>query len=330
MLQPVGCDYVLTMLLPEELNPTQLADLRELLASFGLSYSQERLLSEPSGVASVGVVEHQATTTVPAVCLELYLVGEVTDELTLWVALLDLAAATSMDIGLQSAGNTQRTFGLIVFDMDSTLIQNEVVDELARVAGVLESVASITEAAMNDQMSFKDSLLKRVRLLKGLPVSRFTEVSERLQITPGAEQLLNITRKLGMSSAIVSGGFRTFAEPIQNKLGIEALHAHELEIANDCLTGRVQGKVIDGEEKLKLLRKIAADAGVTMEQTVAVGDGANDIPMLTSAGLGIAYHAKPALRSCANSVLNYYDLDSIPYLFGLSMIEQRQLITHYN
>lgn len=326
MQPPPDADYVLTILAPA-LSEAHLATLIEMAAKFGLSRIGQRLLSETEPGDSS---DQQAATATPAMCLELHLIGTPTDEPALRGTLLDFGTTKGIDISLQPATLFQHPRGLIVFDLDSTLIQNEVIDELARVAGVADQVTQITQAAMNGDVPFKDSLIKRVSLLEGLSVECFTEISELLQLAAGAERLLAITRKLGMRSAIVTGGFRIFAEPIQQRLGIDTLYAHELEIAHNHLTGRVSGTIIDGEEKRRLLLKLATNAGLTLEQTVAVGDGANDIPMLAAAGLGIAFHAKPATRRHADCTITQHDFSAIPYLLGLSTLEQRRLISHHN
>jgi phosphoserine phosphatase len=208
--------------------------------------------------------------------------------------------------------------------MDSTLIQTEVIDELAEAAGVGAEVAAITESAMNGELDFRESLEKRVGLLKGLDASVLLEIANRLPLTPGAERLIRTLRSLGYRTAILSGGFSFFGEHLKRKLGIDFVFANELEIENGRLTGRVRGEIVDGARKAALLRRLAEQEGLRLEQTIAVGDGANDLPMLDAAGLGIAFHAKPKVRASAGQVISNLGLDGILYLIGMSDREVQQ------
>ena len=307
MSQAADADYVLTILAPSLVAAHAFSE--KLLIASGLACQGERILSDKA-------------QDLPA-CLELHLRGA--PDAGCRTTRHALATSSAVDFAIQPGALFRRRRGLIAFDMDSTLIQNEVIDELARVAGVLDEVAALTKAALNDQLPFQESLTKRVSLLAGLPVAKFQEVSDRLRLSAGAERLFQIVHSLGMHSAIFSGGFRHFAEPFRAQLGIDVLHAHDLEIANGHLTGRIQGAVSDGARKKKLLLEMAAQSGLDLTQTIVVGDGANDIPMLTSAGLGIAFRAKPVVRQSVDCVLDHYGLDSIPFLFGLSLDEQQKI-----
>jgi phosphoserine phosphatase len=201
--------------------------------------------------------------------------------------------------------------------MDSTLIQAEVIDELARIAGVGDAVARVTELAMRGEIDFRQSLTERLALLKGLPASVLPELAERLPITEGAEVLISTLKNLGYKTAIISGGFSYFGKVLQERLGVDYVFANELEIRDGELTGRVVGPIVDGPRKAALLREIARQEGIRLEQVIAVGDGANDLPMLDTAGLGIAFHAKPKVKESAEQSINTLGLDGILYLIGL-------------
>lgn len=206
---------------------------------------------------------------------------------------------------------------LICFDMDSTLIQAECIDELAARHGVGEKVAAITERAMRGEIDFKESFTERVALLKGLDVSVMQDIAEHLPITEGAERLMAVLKKYGYKIAILSGGFTFFGEYLQKKLGIDYVYANELEVGEDGkLTGRYVGDIVDGTRKAELLRLIAQVEKVDLAQTIAVGDGANDLPMLSLAGLGIAFHAKPRVVADAKQSINTIGLDGVLYFLG--------------
>jgi phosphoserine phosphatase len=257
-------------------------------------------------------------------CVELSLRGNPDDASALRRELLDLAQALEVDIAFQVDDVYRRNRRLIAFDMDSTLIQTEVIDELASAAGVGREVAAITAAAMNGELDFAQSLRRRVGLLAGLEAKVLGEVADRLPITPGAERLLRTLRSLDYRTAILSGGFSFFGEVLQRRLGIDFMFANELEIEGGRLTGRVRGEIVDGARKAALLRRLAEQEGLRLEQTIAVGDGANDLPMLDAAGLGIAFHAKPRVRASAEQAISTLGLDGILYLIGMSDREVQQ------
>jgi phosphoserine phosphatase len=257
-------------------------------------------------------------------CVELSLRGTPDDASALRGELLDLAQSLDVDIAFQVDDVYRRNRRLVAFDMDSTLIQTEVIDELAAAAGVGDEVSAITEAAMNGELDFKESLVKRVALLKGLEESVLEQIAARLPLTPGAERLIRTLRSLGYRTAILSGGFSFFGNDLQQRLGIDFVFANELEVEDGRLTGRVSGEIVDGARKAALLRELAHQAGIRLEQTIAVGDGANDLPMLDAAGLGIAFHAKPKVRASAEQVISNLGLDGILYLIGMSDREVQQ------
>jgi phosphoserine phosphatase len=256
-------------------------------------------------------------------CVEFSLRGPVADLTALRREFIELADELSADIAYQEDNLFRRHRRLMAFDMDSTLIRQEVIDELAERAGVGKQVAAITERAMRGKVDFKQSLLERVALLKGLPESALSEVAQNLELTDGADRLFGILKRLGYKTAILSGGFTYFGRVLQERLGVDYIHANELDIENGALTGNVRGKIVDGERKASLLTEIAMREGISLEQVVAVGDGANDLPMLSIAGLGIAFRAKPIVKESAKQSLNTLGLDGILYLMGLSERETK-------
>ncbi|WP_438951636.1 phosphoserine phosphatase SerB [Porticoccus sp.] len=251
-------------------------------------------------------------------CVEFSLRGVPVDLTALRASLLELSAELDIDIAYQEDNIYRRNRRLVVFDMDSTLIEAEVIDELAREAGVGEEVAAITEAAMRGELDFKASFSERMLLLRGLDASVLAMVAARLKLTEGAETLVSTLRQLGYRTAILSGGFDYFAQHIQKQLGIDYIYANHLEVVDGKMTGRVCGEVVDGQRKAQLLREIAASENISLEQVIAVGDGANDLPMLSIAGLGIAFRAKPLVKATAKQSISKLGLDGILYLMGLS------------
>ncbi|OBB61393.1 phosphoserine phosphatase SerB [Mycobacterium sp. 852013-51886_SCH5428379] len=233
-------------------------------------------------------------------------------------ALARVAVEESVDIALEDYSLTRRAKRLIVFDVDSTLIQGEVIEMLAARAGAEAAVAEVTEAAMRGELDFAESLHRRVATLAGLPAQVLDDVADQIQLTPGARTTLRTLRRLGFHCGIVSGGFRQVIEPLAHELMMDFVAANELEIVDGLLTGRVVGEVVDRPGKAKALRDFAQQVGVPMEQTVAVGDGANDIDMLTAAGLGVAFNAKPALREVADASLSHPYLDTVLFLLGIT------------
>lgn len=249
-------------------------------------------------------------------CIEFSVRGEPEDPEQLRAEFLALAQELNVDIAFQQDSIFRRNRRLVVFDMDSTLIDAEVIDELAKAAGVGEKVAAITERAMRGELDFQASFRERMALLKGLPESTLAEIAETLRLTEGAETLISQLRRLGYKTAILSGGFTYFAERLQKRLGIDYVYANALPIKDGVVTGEVQLPIVDGQRKADLLRELAQREGISLEQTIAVGDGANDLPMLSIAGLGVAFRAKPLVKQSAKQAISTLGLDGILYLLG--------------
>lgn len=224
---------------------------------------------------------------------------------------LALADQYELDVFIQPQVERNISHGLICFDMDSTLIGQEVIDELAKEAGIGEQVAEITERAMQGELDFQQSFRARVALLKGLDANVLAKIADRLTINEGAQHLITTLKEQGFHTAIFSGGFQYFAEFLQKKLGIDEVHANTLDIQNGVVTGEVVGQIVDAERKAELLNTLATRLNLTLEQTITVGDGANDLPMLSAAGIGVAYHAKPLVRSQAQYAISHVGLDGV-------------------
>jgi phosphoserine phosphatase len=258
-------------------------------------------------------------------CVELAISGTAAEEPAMRADFLAAAQELSIDIAFQRESIFRRNRRLFAFDMDSTLIQGEVIDELAKMAGVGDHVSRITEAAMRGELNFDESFTRRVGLLKGLPEERVHTLLDTIPLADGAERLIRTLRLLGYKTAILSGGFTFFARHLQQRLGIDYVHANELEIADGAVTGRVVPPIVNGARKAALLGEIAEAEGISPEQVVAVGDGANDIPMLKLAGMGIAYRAKPLVRQSAPQSVSSLGLDGLLYLIG---VRDRDLRPH--
>jgi phosphoserine phosphatase len=250
-------------------------------------------------------------------CVEFAVSGDAANEVSMRAEFLKAAQELSIDVAFQRESIFRRNRRLFAFDMDSTLIQGEVIDELARMAGVGEQVVSITEAAMRGEINFDESFTRRVGLLKGLPAGRVHSLLEAIPLAEGAERLVRTLKLLGYKTAILSGGFTFFARHLQQRLGIDYVHANELEIADNAVTGRVLRPIMNGARKAEKLAEIARAEGFSLDQCVAVGDGANDIPMLNLAGMGIAYRAKPVVREKAGQAISELGLDGLLYLIGV-------------
>jgi phosphoserine phosphatase len=255
----------------------------------------------------------------PVMAYEFVVQGSDHNELR--AAMTSLTTQYPLDIAVQRAGLHRRAKRLIVMDADSTLLQGEVIDQLAAHAGLGEQVAEITEAAMAGELDFSQALERRVALLKGLPAIVLDEVRESLQLMPGARTLLRTLRRLGYQAAVVSGGFLPVIAPLMEELGITMVAANGLEIVDGVLTGKVEGAIVDRAGKVTALKAFAAQAGVAVGQTVAIGDGANDIDMLGAAGLGIAFNARPVVREAADTALSVPFLDAVLFLLGISREE---------
>jgi phosphoserine phosphatase len=286
-----------------------LAAMAEVITGNGLSIDCITRLSGRRSLAN--------PPAMPRSCLEFSVRGTPADISAMRAAFLDLSREQGIDIGFQEDNAFRRIRRLVCFDMDSTLIQAEVIDELAKRAGVGEQVSAITEAAMRGELDFSQSLRKRVGLLKGLPESVLQDVAATLPMTEGAERLIRTLKTLGYTIAILSGGFNYFGRILQERLGIDYVYANELEIRDGALTGGLVGEIVDGPGKARLLQSIAAKENISLSQVIAVGDGANDLPMLDVAGLGIAFHAKPVVRKGAGQAISNVGLDGVLYFLGL-------------
>ncbi len=229
---------------------------------------------------------------------------------------MEISQAEGIDIAFQLDSVHRRNRRLVCFDMDSTLIQIEVIDELARHAGVYEQVSQITEATMRGELNFEESFKKRISLLEGLSEAVMKEIAEKIPLTEGVERLMLTLKKAGYKTAILSGGFNYFGNYLKDKLGIDYVYSNELEIIDGKLTGRHIGAIVDGERKAQLLEQIANAEGLHLQQTIAVGDGANDLPMIEIAGLGVAFHAKPKVKESARNSIDVIGLDALLYLIG--------------
>lgn len=298
-------------LLARKISASHLAAVCKVIERYGLSIDNITRLS-----GRVPLVEDEATENKKSkACIEFLLRGEVNKSFR--EALLEVCASQDIDIAVQEDNIFRRHRRLIAFDMDSTLIMTEVIDELAKVAGSASEVSKITERAMQGQLDFSDSLKQRVSLLAGLPEEKMKVIANRLPLTEGAKTLVRSVKKLGYKTAILSGGFTYFGKILQEILDIDYVFANELEVVNGQLTGRVLEPIIDSERKADLLRMLAKKENISLQQVIAVGDGANDLAMLQAAGLGIAFHAKPFLRENAEQSISTLGLDSILYLMGI-------------
>ncbi|MBW2730753.1 MAG: phosphoserine phosphatase SerB [Deltaproteobacteria bacterium] len=298
--------FIITML-GHKLTAQQLAEVTCVIHEHGLNIDFISRLS--------GRIPLEESDKPSRACVELSVRGEVNHE-EIKTRLMDIAHRLRVDIAFQVDNLHRRNRRLVCFDMDSTLIQAEVIDILADAAGAGEEVRKITEAAMAGELDFSESFRRRVALLEGLEESRLQQIAESLPLTDGAERLVTMLKQLGYKTAILSGGFTFFGRYLQRKLGIDFVHANQLEIREGRLTGKHVGAIVDGQKKAELLQFIAQQEGIELEQTIAIGDGANDLPMLKLAGLGIAFHAKPVVQQNAEHALSTLGLDGVLYFLG--------------
>jgi phosphoserine phosphatase len=252
----------------------------------------------------------------PKASIKLSIRGAINDKLKITKKFLDISKELNVDIAFQQDDSYQRNRRLVCFDMDSTLIQTEVIDELAKLAGVGEEVSKITESAMLGDIEFNASFKQRIALLKGLKEDVLQDVAVNLPITKGAKRLIETLKTYGFKTAILSGGFTYFGRYLQKELGIDYVFANELEIKDGVITGHYLGDIVDGAKKADYLKVIADKEGIHINQTIAIGDGANDLPMLNTAGLGIAFHAKPHVKSNTQNSISSIGLDGVLYLLG--------------
>ena len=296
-------------LLTRKVTAEQLQRVSSITAKYGLNIDH---IDRLSGRVALDTPVEQGKG-----CIEFSVRGEPADPQALRAEFLSVAQELNVDIAFQQDSLFRRNRRLAVFDMDSTLIEAEVIDELAKAAGVGEQVSEITERAMRGELDFRASFKERLALLKGLDVSVLDEIGASLRLTEGAETLFAELKRLGYKTAILSGGFTYFAKQLQAKLGIDYVFANELEVVDGKCTGVAIEPIVDAQRKADLLAELARKEGLQMEQTIAVGDGANDLPMLAIAGLGVAFRAKPLVRQSAKQAISTLGLDGVLYLLGM-------------
>ncbi len=299
--------YIITML-GRRINASHIAKVTHAVAEHGLNIDDINRLT--------GRVPLSPDKRAPKACIEISVRGSLADKRSIqhrFIEMLD----DGIDVSFQEDNIYRRCRRLICFDMDSTLIETEVIDELADRAGVGEQVREITEQAMRGEIDFRESFERRVALLKGLDESVMSEIAEKLPITEGLERMMTILKRVGFKTAILSGGFTYFGNYLRQRFGFDYVYANELEIEEGKLTGRHLGQIVDGERKAELLRLLCQFENIDLAQSIAVGDGANDLPMLNIAGLGIAFHAKPKVKATAQQSISTIGLDGILYFVGL-------------
>ena len=253
----------------------------------------------------------------PRACVQLSVSGKPLDILDMRRKFMEISQKAGIDISFHVDNIYRRNRKLVVFDMDSTLIQAEVIVELAKLAGVGDQVNNITESAMRGEIDFKESFRQRVALLKGLQEEQLVKLTRELPLTDGADLVTKTLKGLGYKLGILSGGFRFVGEYLKDRLGFDYMYANELDIEDSVVTGKVVGDIVDGEKKAILLRQLAQKENIALEQTIAVGDGANDLPMISIAGLGVAFNAKPIVRQKASNAISSVGLDGLLYLIGI-------------
>ena len=299
--------YIITIL-GRKLTAKQIAGVSQVVAEQGMNIDDIKRLT-----GRIPLDENERT---PKASVQFSVRGTPSDKERMKADFMRLSNDLEMDISFQEDSMYRRMRRLICFDMDSTLIKTEVIDELAIRAGVGDQVKAITESAMRGEIDFCESFKQRCALLKGLDVSVMQEIAENLPITEGVDRLMRVLKKVGFKIAILSGGFTYFGNYLKQKYNIDYVYANELEIEDGKLTGRYVGDIVDGRRKAELLRLIAQVENVDIRQTVAVGDGANDLPMISIAGLGIAFHAKPKVKATAKQSISTIGLDGILYFLG--------------
>lgn len=308
--------YIIT-LLARKISSDQLARVTRVISQHSLNIDGINRLS--------GRIPLGELPPLSKACIEFSARGSLQDPAAFRRQLLEVAGVLEVDLAFQQDNMYRRNRRLVAFDMDSTLVEAEVIDELAKLAGVGTQVSAITERAMRGEIDFSESFRTRVALLEGLEESALARVARQLKITEGAEHLITTLRTLGYKTAILSGGFTYFARHLQDRLGIDYVFANELDIADGRVTGKIKGGIVDGTRKAELLRQLAEEMKIDMQQVIAVGDGANDLPMLSIAGLGIAFRAKPLVQKSAEQSISTLGLDAILYLLGISDKYQRQV-----
>ena len=300
--------YIITIL-GRRITAEQRASVTAIVAEQGLNIDMIQRLTGRMPLS-------EEDTTTGKTCIEFSVRGTPSDKAKMQRAFMQLTNRLGFDLSLQEDTIFRRCRRLICFDMDSTLIETEVIDELAERAGVGDKVRAITESAMRGEIDFKESFTRRVAMLKGLDEAVMKDIAENLPIAEGVDRLMKVLKRTGYKIAILSGGFTYFGNYLKQRYGIDYVYANELEIEDGKLTGRYVGDIVDGKRKAELLRLLAQVENVNIAQTIAVGDGANDLPMLTTAGLGIAYHAKPKVKANAQQSISTIGLDGVLYFLG--------------
>lgn len=301
--------YIITIL-GREITAEQISAISGIVAQQGLNIDDIKRLTGRIPITNDGKTPQRS-------CIEFSVRGNPIDKETMQTEFMRISNELGFDVSLQEDNMYRRCRRLICFDMDSTLIQTECIDELAIRAGVGDKVKAITASAMRGEIDFKESFTQRVALLKGLDVSVMQEIADQLPITEGVDRLMRVLKRTGYKIAILSGGFTYFGNVLKNKYGIDYVYANELEIDdNGKLTGRYLGEIVDGRRKAELLSLLAQVENVNIAQTIAVGDGANDLPMLKTAGLGIAFRAKPKVKETAQQSISTIGIDGVLYFLG--------------
>ncbi|MFY0714295.1 phosphoserine phosphatase SerB [Seonamhaeicola sp. NFXS20] len=303
-----GKDRYIVTILGEKLAAEQISEVTKLVSEKGLNIDA---ITRLTGRLSLVKEEEY-----PRASIQLSIRGKIDNKAEFTEKFMQISQEMDVDIAFQEDNIYRRNRRLVCFDMDSTLIQTEVIDELAELAGVGEQVKAITESAMQGEIDFNESFKKRMKLLEGLSEEVLQNVAVNLPITKGARRLIDTLKNYGFKTAILSGGFTYFGHYLQKELGIDYVYANQLEIKDGALTGNYLGEIVNGEKKAEYLKEIAKKEGIDISQTIAVGDGANDLPMLNLAGLGIAFHAKPTVKENAENSISSIGLDGVLYLLG--------------